>query len=277
MDFILPLKDVTVHQKDAVQLLKGHIKTGDNWQVNRNEFYLEVRDIGNFYVRNGDHIEFSLLPGADQDWIKLYLNGQVLVALLHQRKVITFHSSSFIYKERGVMILGESGAGKSSLTASFVLKGAGLLTDDVSPVIFKGSVPYVWPLHGEIRIRRNTAIQLNVNKETLREAEAGTDKQYLSVGSAGVEDFPLHTILKIEVGNVGKPEFDEPLPVEKFAILRSEICMWEIIAGMPETEAEYLHQLVEIVKQVKIIRVVRPAEIKITDLHAAMSGFLTTM
>ena len=174
------------------------------------------------------------------------------------------------------MILGESGAGKSSLTASFALKGAGLLTDDVTPVVFIGKVPHIRPLHGSIRIRRHTAEQLKIDPYRLREAEAGTGKQYMHVGNVGMKDFPLHWILKIEVGVVNQPLFDEPVPSEKFSLLRSEICMSEILAGMPETEAAYLQQLVEIVSQARIIRVTRPSEIRISDLHAAIEGFLTT-
>ena len=60
-----------------------------------------------------------------------------------------------------------------------------------------------------------------------------------------------------------KPEFHEPAPAEKFSLLRSEICSWEMLAGMPETEAEYLQQLLHIVEQVRFVRVVRPAEIEI--------------
>ena len=76
----------------------------------------------------------------------------------------------------------------------------------------------------------------------------------------------LHTVLKIEIGNCRKPEFHEPSPAEKFSLLRSEICSWEMLAGMPETEAAYLQQLLQIVEQVRFVRVVRPAEIEIAAL-----------
>ena len=66
-----------------------------------------------FTCSDGLEVEFTVFPGADPEWVQLYLNGQVLVALLHQRKIINFHASSFIYDGRGIMILGETGAGKS--------------------------------------------------------------------------------------------------------------------------------------------------------------------
>jgi hypothetical protein len=248
--------------------------TGDNWEVNSSEFSMLVPGVGRFYARDGKAVEYSVEAGADPDWVKLYLRGQVLVALLHQRSILSFHASSFILNARGIMVLGETGAGKSSLTASFALKGAGFLTDDLTPVIFKRSKPYIWPLYRNIRLRENTVGQLNINKNKLKEAEAGTGKQYLQVDGANVKDFPLDTILKIEVGEIGEPSFKEPSSSEKFSLLRSEICSWEILAGMPETEAEYLQQLLKIVRKVKIVRVVRPAEIEIAALHTAVRDYL---
>ena len=68
--------------------------------------------------------------------------------------------------------------------------------------------------------------------------------------------------------------FINPDLLEKFSLLRSEICSWEILAGMPETEAEYLHQLLKIVQEVNFVRVVRPADIEIQRLHNAIADYL---
>ena len=108
----------------------------------------------------------------------------------------------------------------------------------------------------------------------LREAESGTEKQYMRARREGVTEYPLHVVMKVEIGEVRVPVFDEPSPAEKFAFLRSEICMSEILAGMPETEAAYLQQIVDIVRKVKIYRVTRPAEIRIADFYESVRAFL---
>ena len=270
-----PLSDVALSKVDKIAVLKDLSYSVGNWQVNQHEFALQVPGVGSFYARDGKEVEYSVEPGADPDWVQLYLNGQVLVALLHQRKIINFHASSFIHDDRGVMILGETGAGKSSLTVSFALAGAGFLSDDLTPVIFKRSKPFIWPLYKDIKLRENTVAQLDISREKLREAEKGTGKQYLDVNRADVRDHQLNTVLKIEIGNCREPGFHEPSPAEKFSLLRSEICSWEILAGMPETEAAYLQQLLNIVEQVRFVRVVRPAEIEIAVLHEAVRRYLS--
>ena len=99
--------------------MKDPLQFADNWQVSQNEFALQMEGVGDFYARNGNYVEFSPSEGADPEWVKLYLNGRVLVALLHQRKIMNFHASSFIHNDRGIMITGRDGL-REILTDSFI-------------------------------------------------------------------------------------------------------------------------------------------------------------
>ena len=274
MNYSFLVRDVLLGEVDAVPLIKSPFVDGDVWQASGTEYYLRAPGVGSFYVCDGREVRFSPLQGADPDWVQLYLNGQVLVALLHQRKIINFHASSFVNAGSGVMILGETGAGKTSLTVAFAMDGAGFLSDDLTPVIFKDSMPHIWPLNRDIKLREDTIVQLEISRDRLKDAERGTGKQYLNVSRVDVSDYPLHTILKIETGDTIKVEFHEPAAAEKFSLLRSEICAWEILAGMPETEASYLQQLLSIVEQVRFVRVIRPVSIEISVFHEAVRDYL---
>ena len=268
------MPDVAIKKCRVSRKVDVPVFCGENLQVSQDEYSLQVPEVGSFYVRDGREVEFSVVPGADEDWVKLYLNGQVLVALLHQRKIINFHASSFIHDGRGVMVLGDTGAGKSSLTVSFVLSGAGFLSDDLTPVIFREGIPYILSINRRVKIREGTALQLNIERGSLADAEAGTGKKYLTLGSAEVEDHKLYTVMRIETGDVQEPVFVEPTATDNFSLLRSEICSWEILAGMPETETEYLQQLVKIVEQVRVVKVIRPVNIGISVLHEAVRVYL---
>lgn len=268
------LPGVSVRQCLSAPIVDNPAYTGENIQVSQKEFATQVEGVGSFYAREGSEVIFSTLPGADPEWVKLYLNGQVLVALLHQRGIINFHASSFIHSDRGIMILGETGAGKSSITASFALNGGGFLSDDLTPVIFRDAKPHIWTLNREIKLRENTVRQLKLSRNDLRDAEAGTGKLYMKAKDSVVADFTLDAVLKIEIGDTAVPEFHTLSSAEKFSLLRSEICSWEILAGMQETEAAYLQQLVEIIRQVRFVKVVRPAEIRIVDLQGAVEEYL---
>ena len=271
-----PINDVTFTHVSSIPLVADPLYSGENMMVSATEFAMSVPGTGHLYTREGKIVEYDIEPGADPEWIRLYLKTQALVALLHQRGIISFHASSFRHDGQAIMILGESGAGKSSLTASFVLNGAGFLTDDVTPVIFKGETPYVMPLHDAIRLRDHSVDQLKIDTGDLTRAEPGSGKQYMQVRNAARENCPLSYIFKIEIEKKRIPSFRIPEPTDAFALLRSEVCSWEILRGMPATEANYMHQLLEIIKQVKIVRVVRPAGIKISELEEAVRKYLNS-
>ncbi|MCK7461457.1 MAG: hypothetical protein MZU84_05035 [Sphingobacterium sp.] len=94
--------------------------------------------------------------------------------------------------------------GKSSLTASFILDGSEFISDDISPVIFRDSKPYMWPLNRPIKLREHSIEQLKINRKSLRVAESGAGKKYLQVKVSGVEDHVLNTILKDRNGGSGE-------------------------------------------------------------------------
>lgn len=232
-------------------------------------------EVGSFYACNGSEVKYAVEKNADQEWVRLCLNNQVLAALLHQRQIINFHASSFVYNDKGIMILGETGAGKSSLTASFILDGAGFLTDDLTPVIFEGDIPFIMPLERRIKLVDDSIEQLDIPGERLKRAEAGTGKHYLQTDYTHSDNYPLQTIFRVEVGDNDKPLFYEPDQTERFSILRSEICSWEMLAGMPDTESEYLHQLLQIVQQTRIVKLTRPHNISIKLLGKYITDYIS--
>jgi hypothetical protein len=269
-----PLPGVIIHEADNVRVVKDPLYKGWNCQAGPSEYAMQMQEVGSFYACNGNEVEYSVETNADPGWVRLCLEGQVLVALLHQRKIINFHASSFIYNGNGIMILGDTGAGKSSLTAAFTLDGGGFLSDDLTPVILNGGRPFIMPLTRRIKLEEDSVEQLRITKERLKKAEEGTGKYFLDIEHAGVDSFGLDYIFKIETGGDKLPLFSEPDQTDKFSVLRSEICLWEILAGMPETEKEYLYQTLQLVKQVHIVRLVRPATIEIKTLQATIKEYL---
>jgi hypothetical protein len=271
------LKDLKIK---SVALIRGIVDirySDDNIAVSEKEYFLKVPGVGSFYACDGNMVEYSAEKGADPQWVQLYLNNQVLVALLHQRKIISFHASSFILDGLGVMILGETGSGKTSMTVAFAINGAGFMSDDLTPVVFKGNVPHVWSLDRRVKLRADSAEQLYIGSERLSDAESGTGKKYLHLERGSDDYHKLDIIMKIETGEVKEPVFVSLSPADRFALLRSEICSWEILAGMPETEAAYLQQLVQILEQVHFVKVIRPARITIARMHVALNQYLGSL
>ena len=73
-----------------------------------------------------------------------------------------------MYNNQTVMICGDSGAGKSSLTAAFCLFGAEFLTDDVTPMTIIGGKPYINAISDRIKLWDHTLKHLGLEREGLK-------------------------------------------------------------------------------------------------------------
>ena len=268
------LPGVTIRVVDHCRKVNTPFFVNDKWRIRHDEFEMKVEGVASFYAARGAELEISPAPGANPDEINLYLYGDVLAALLHQRKIINFHASSFIHNERGIMVLGETGAGKSSMAAAFSLQGARFLSDDLTPVLFDDDRPLIWPVYKTIKLREETICQLKIDRRKTRRKDPLSGKSYFPVVHAGVKTWPLQFVLLLEIGDVPQPVFSLPGPMQAFSLLRSQVCSWEMLRGMPGTEEEYLHQLIHILSHVNVIRVVRPERIPVATLHSEIESFL---
>ena len=241
------------------------------FRLNQNEFSMDVENVGWFYASGGNYISMVLNPAATQASIELYLNGSTYGAILHQRKIMPIHGSCFIYNNKGIMLCGESGAGKSSLTASFCHNGSTFLTDDVTPILFSEGLSFILPLSDRIKLWEDSLNQLKLEKGDLAQIYQDYQKFYLPVDSNISEPYPLHLVFIIEKYENGEIKFQELQGIERFTALRNEIYRWEYLQGMKASEASYLNDLITISNLVKVIKVFRPEKIEIETLRAILA------
>lgn len=267
MLFRFPIKDVEIHLVGAKKVIDSLGYSNHNMSLNQHEFLLDLERVAYFYVCNGNRIEIMPYAEATQNVLELYLNGSIYGAVLHQRKILPLHGSCFSYQGAGIMICGESGVGKSSLTAAFCLNGADFLTDDVTPVVFKAGKPHIWAISDRIKLWSDSLQQLDQEEEELIRIVPEWGKFYFPMESDKGEFFTLDHLFILEVHD--KPSVSHWCleGVEKFAALRNEIYRWEYLKGMPESEASYLKQLIAISQTVKVTKVARPANIPIEQLR----------
>lgn len=270
-----PLEDVKVQEVREPRRVIDPLYTESYWQMNQREFAMQVAEVGSFYACNGSEVEYAPADGAGRNEIELYLNGSVYGAILHQRMILPLHGSSFRYNGATVLVCGDTGAGKSSLTAAFCLDGAEFLTDDVSPVVIKEGIPYIMALSDRMKLWADTLKQLEKEVDGLMNIHRRTDKFYLPMERAAGDLFRPDLLLLIEVKESGPVDFTEVTGTGRFAALRGEIYRPEYLRGMPENEPQYFSVLLNLASGVRMIRVTRPAEIRIIDLHHSINEYLS--
>ena len=94
-------------------------------------YLLKIEGIASYLVEGGETITIEVEGDADLNEVRLFCLSNAFAALLHQRGQIPLHAAAFIHENELVLIIGESGAGKSTTLAAMVSKGYGPFTDDV--------------------------------------------------------------------------------------------------------------------------------------------------
>jgi hypothetical protein len=207
--------------------------------------------------------------------VELYLNGSVYGAILHQRKTLPLHASCFQYQALGIMICGESGVGKSSLTTSFCLNGATFLTDDVTPILFCEGQPRIWNVSDRIKLWSDSLQQLNQPLEGLERIMPQYEKFYLPIASEREVYSQLQHIFILYVHDEPKLSIQPLTGVDRFAALRNQLYRPEYLCGMPESEATYIKQLVILSQVLTVTNIFRPDSISIEQLRLELGNLLT--
>lgn len=247
-------------------MLADPLYVGEQMQINPVCCRLEISGIGVCLIARGREIAYAPCPGVDLRIAEAQLWGLPLAALLHQREILHFHASSIIWEGMGILVFGQSGAGKSSLSAAFLQEGAFTLSDDLSPIDFVDKMPVIIPLAIPLRLRPVVAEQLHLGKEDFENTVSYTDKFTLRPIRVATQSFPLHRMIYLE--NHGGNEFlaDIPAADEQFALMRSEICHWEMLRGMPQVEKKYMVRILQILNHMKLLRIRRPQHCKVQQL-----------
>ncbi len=126
--------EVSISYGKVPQTLAENRVEGLWFEANADEFLLLVEGVAGYYVARGDTITIAPEKGASEAEIMLYLMGSAMGALLFQRKILPLHGSAIKVGDHGVIFLGDSGIGKSTLAGALQKQGYPLLADDICAI-----------------------------------------------------------------------------------------------------------------------------------------------
>lgn len=257
--------DHLLYSSEKIERLSDPRYSRPYLQIDERDFFLEVNDVACYHVHNGERILVHPCKGSDPAAVKLYLNGSVLGALLHQRGLIPLHGSSFSYNGKGIVVCGHTGSGKSSVVAAFCQNGGHFIDDDISPIRIAEGGGTILPIHTQMKLWSDTLKKLGIDYRDFDKIRASFDKYYLPAPDILPREQKLDHVIVLQMHN--KDEFlaQELYEVQKFNTLRRMIYRKMYLKGMPETEKRYFRQLANLEKSVKVTIIVRPSNSNIYD------------
>lgn len=123
--------DVIVKYGTVPEVLVEAVASNKHSQITKDKVLKQYDGIARFLVENGNSIIVDPSDLSTEDAVNLFLNGVVFGSLLVQRGLIPLHGSALELNGKCILVIGRSGAGKSSLATGLLERGARLITDDV--------------------------------------------------------------------------------------------------------------------------------------------------
>jgi hypothetical protein len=116
-------------------------QVGDGWRLRFQDSKQESLEFT--FDRKATQLDIrSTLPDLTGD-IAAVLIGPALAAALHLRGIPMLHASAVAVDGKAILVAGPAGAGKSTLTAALVARGAALLAEDLAVLTFEGKDLFV--------------------------------------------------------------------------------------------------------------------------------------
>ena len=123
--------------------------------------------VGYFEARNGNEIFFEEYPDQSETEAKEFVMGNTMALLFFERDMNVIHGSAVRFKDKTIIISGDSGAGKSTTASRLIKEGARLICDDQSIVYIDNGQAMLLPGYPSQKLCEDASERNNLNIEDL--------------------------------------------------------------------------------------------------------------
>jgi hypothetical protein len=242
-------------------------------RVEPQEVRLVSPETGRFLIRGGRAIVVDPDPGAPERAVVGVVTGLAMGILLHQRGLLVLHASAVAVDGSAVIILGDPGAGKSTLAAALHGRGHGILSDDVSGIDVNGAEPTVRPAYPQMKLCRDAITFLGCTPEAPPCGTGDPEKRTCFVARRFGRAAP--PLRRIHLLADGSRQSIQPLRQrEAFLELVRHSCVGRLLKAS-NTASRHFRQCAAVAKRVGFCRLRRVRRLSaLPDLAALVEGDL---
>ncbi len=221
-----------------------------------------------FAQRTGEAFVFEVSPDCDPAHARKMRQGAVAALLRHLAGGITLHASAVVFGDDGVLFLGESGSGKSTVAADLCEReGRPLLGDDAVALTLTGDVVTARPTE-------NSSWLTSESMAMFRTTDPFVNKTCLPSRNAANRDVPLRAMIKL-----GFQDDSEECSAsrmggrEAFELLSRSL--FRFVLDEPDVTVRDFENLARVAAGVPMFELLRPRALhKLADSRAAVRRLL---
>ena len=237
------------------------IEQGKYFDIKKDKMWFLVNNVAKYYIHSRNTIIVEPYDNADSHDVKAFLLGSAFGMLLIQKTMIAIHGGTIVFDGQAIIITGEQGTGKSTLTSALREKGYSFMADDVS-VIGKRKDGQVVINAGypQQKLCRDAMEKMGYNIEAFKRIDEGRDKYAIPVHKSFIkEPIQMGALFEITIGEGAHVEIQEITGTEKLKLLLKNIYRIEVThySGM---SPDYFKNCIDIAKRVPCFRIKRPKD-----------------
>lgn len=223
-------------------------------------FNFYIKNVGIYRVKEGKEIIIEITREAKIEDITCYLLGTAFGFLLIQREIVAVHGSCISSSNFGVIISGDSGAGKSTISTKLFQKGYDFIADDVCALNIQSEDILVQLAYPQQKLCRDAVTSQGYDLESLIYLDEERDK--FAIRLHNTNRFRLEARLGVIVilncsSEISEVEVRLLSSHEKLDFFLHSIFRYELLQtlGIPHS---FMKKIIEIVNRTPIYNLTRP-------------------
>lgn len=184
-----------------------------------------------FVVENGNKITYALKEGGKIMPLRNYLLGFGMSMIAMQRGLLSIHCSALADDKGAILIAGESGSGKSTVTKAFLDSGYRLLADDMAWVETKDDgKSYAKPAFPFQKLCRNVVMEKGLNLDEIIYINEQKDKFLVPYkGEFSTQEVPIKGLIMLLVVDRDEVISDEMMGIDKMKICANNLFLRHLL------------------------------------------------
>jgi hypothetical protein len=219
-------------------------------------------NIGEFYIEKGSLIIITSNDISDEKIIRSIILGPCFGTILYQRKILTIHGSAMVWKDKAVIISGQSGAGKSTISTALRKQGWQFLADDTVAVTYEDGYLYANPAYPLQKLCLDTAVEFGYDIEQLILINEERQKYAVNVKDVFCPSCKeIKAIICLEFNNMDLLNIEEVKGNAKLEYIIQNLYSYYDFKYMGMSPFD-LKQCMEVTRKIPILKVKRPINLR---------------
>ena len=250
------VSDVIIEFGTPTEEVQQQLELGEVCRYESQLMWFKVPRIATYCIIQGKRILIDKELDATLLDVKQFLLGSCLGMIMLQRDMIAIHGGTIAMNGKGLLITGNRGAGKSTLTSALRLKGYPLVADDVSAM----KSLMVQPAYPQQKVCEDMMNYLGYHSTNYKHINLDQKTKYLipTRDQFSYNPVPLKGIIELVSDEmIDRIEVEQLKGYDKLMTIYNNIYRIEmkICAGINPT---FFKQCVQLTSEIPVYRMKRP-------------------